>query len=64
MLLFCAIHVVLETIKQHRRILMLKQNSTGNMLKNQCKNPGASWTMLIALPRDCGGGGGALFLVL
>jgi len=33
-LLFCAIHVVLETIKQHLRILMLRQYSTGNIFKN------------------------------
>ena len=28
-ILFCAIHVMLETIKQHLRILMLKQYNTG-----------------------------------
>ena len=33
-LLFCAIHVVLETIKQHLRILMLEQYSTGDIFKN------------------------------
>jgi len=45
---------MLETIKQHLRILMLKQYSTG-------KNTEASWTLLSAggraLPHDWGEGG-------
>jgi len=45
---------MLETIKQHLRILMLKQYSTG-------KNSGASWTLLSAggraQPHDWGEGG-------
>jgi len=53
---------VLETIKHHLRIVMLKQYSTGNILKNECKNPAASWTLLKAecraLPQDWGKGEG------
>ena len=37
-ILFCAIRVMLKTIKQHLRILMLKQHSIGNTIKNKCKN--------------------------
>ena len=31
------VHVVLETIKQHLTILMLKQYSTGNIFKSNAK---------------------------
>ena len=56
---------MLETIKQHLRILMLKQYSTGNVLKINAKTHGASWTLLNAggraLPQDWGEeGGGAI----
>ena len=51
-------------MKQHLRILMLKQYSTGNIFKNYCKNPGASWTLLSAggraPPQDCREGVGAI----
>jgi len=60
----CAIHVLLETIKQHLRILMLKQYRTGNILKKLMQNPGSSWTLLSAegraLPQDWGEGGGVV----
>ena len=36
--LFCAIHVMPETFKEHLRILMLKPHNTGNTFKNFCKN--------------------------